>query len=56
MIINIDAFEYQEEKLKLQAKLAKAEQSRLSGEPEFSLEESRRRLDEIYGQLRCPRN
>lgn len=36
-----------EELLKLRAKLAAAEQSRLSGEPVYSLEESRRQLEEI---------
>lgn len=54
--MSIDAFEYRKEILKLRAKLAAAEQSRLSGEPGVSLEESRQQLDEIYGQLRCPRN
>ena len=50
VVMSIDAFERREEVLKLRAKLAAAEQSRLSGQPVFSIEESRKRLDEIYGQ------
>ena len=50
VIISIDAFERREEVLKLRAKLAAAEQSRLSGQPAVSIEESRKRLEEIYGQ------
>lgn len=50
VVMSIDAFERREEVLKLRAKLAAAEQARLSGEPGFSLEESRGRLEEIYGQ------
>lgn len=50
VIMSIDAFERREEVLKLRAKLAAAEQSRLSGQPAVSIEESRRRLEEIYGQ------
>ena len=48
--MSIDAFERREEVLKLRAKLAAAEQSRLSGQPAVSIEESRKRLEEIYGQ------
>ncbi|MEY8404937.1 type II toxin-antitoxin system Phd/YefM family antitoxin [Oscillospiraceae bacterium 44-34] len=50
VIMSIDAFERREEVLKLRAKLAAAEQSRLSGQPAVSIEESRNRLEEIYGQ------
>ncbi len=50
VIMSIDAFERREEVLKLRAKLAAAEQSRLSGQPAVSIEESRKRLGEIYGQ------
>ena len=39
-----------DERLKLRARLAAAEQSRLSGQPVLSIEESRRRLEDIYGQ------
>ena len=37
-----------EETLKLRAKLEAAEASRLSGAPAYTLEESRKRLEEIY--------
>ena len=50
VVMSIEAFERREEILKLRAKLAAAEQSRLSGQPAISLEESRRRLEAIYGQ------
>ena len=50
VIMSIDAFERREEVLKLRAKLAAAEQSRLSGPPAVSIDESRKRLEEIYGQ------
>lgn len=50
VIMSIDAFERREEVLKLRARLAAAEQSRLSGQPALSIEESRRRLEDIYGQ------
>lgn len=50
VIMSIDAFERREEVLKLRAKLAAAEQSRLSGQTAVSIEESRKRLEEIYGQ------
>lgn len=49
VVMSIDAFERREEIFKLRAKLAAAEQSRLSGQPAVSVEESRRRLEEIYG-------
>lgn len=50
VVMSIDAFERRDELLKLRAKLAAAEQSRISGQPAFSIEESRRRLEAIYGQ------
>ena len=50
VVMSIDAFERREEVLKLRARLAAAEQSRLAGQPGLSIEESRRRLEEIYGQ------
>lgn len=50
VVMSIDAFERREEVLKLRAKLAMAEQSRLAGQPGLSIEESRGRLEEIYGQ------
>lgn len=47
VVMSIDAFECREEVLKLRAKLAAAEQLRTSGQGGFSLEESRRRLENI---------
>lgn len=41
---------HQEEVMKLRARLAAAEQSRQSGQRTFSIEESRGRLEAIYGQ------
>ena len=42
VIMSIDAFEKREQMLQLRA--------RLSGQPAVSIEESRKRLEEIYGQ------
>ena len=50
VVMSIEAFERREEILRLRAKLAAAEQSRLSGQPPVSMEESRKRLEAIYGQ------
>lgn len=50
VVMSIDAFERREEVLKLRAKLAAAEQIRTSGQGSLSLEESRRRLEDIYGE------
>ena len=50
VVMSIEAFERREEILRLRAKLAAAEQSRLSGQPAVSMEESRKRLEAIYGQ------
>ena len=49
VIMSIDAYERREEVLKLRAKL---EQSRLSRQNTLSIEESRQRLEDIYGQSR----
>ena len=49
VVMSIEAFERREEILRLRAKLAAAEQSRLSGQPAVSMEESRKRLEAIYG-------
>ena len=50
VVMSIEAFERREEILRLRAKLAAAaEQSRLSGQPTVSMEESRKRLEAIYG-------
>ena len=48
VVMSIEAFEQREETLKLRAKLEAAEQARLSGAPVYTLEESRKRLEEIY--------
>ncbi len=50
VVMSIDAFERREEVLKLRASLAAAEQSRLSGQPGFSIEQSRKRLEALYEQ------
>ena len=50
VVMSIEAFERREEVLKLKAKLAAAEQTRLSGQPSFPIAESRKRLETIYGQ------
>lgn len=50
VVMSIEAFERWEEILRLRAKLAAAEQSRLSEQPAVSMEESRKRLEAIYGQ------
>ena len=50
VVMSIEAFERREEILRLRAQLAAAEQSRLSGQPAVSMEESRKRLEAIYGQ------
>lgn len=47
VVMSIDAFERREEVLKLRAKLAAAEQIRASDQEALSLEESRRRLENI---------
>ena len=49
VVMSIEAFEQREEILRLRAKLAAAEQARLSGQPGISVEESRKRLESIYG-------
>ena len=50
VVMSIDAFEKREEVIRLRAKLDSAELSRVSGEPTYTLEQSRQRLEEIYGQ------
>ena len=50
VVMSIDAFERREEVLKLRARLASAEQSRLSGQSGFSIEQSRKRLEALYEQ------
>ncbi|MCL2003467.1 MAG: type II toxin-antitoxin system Phd/YefM family antitoxin [Oscillospiraceae bacterium] len=48
VVMSIDAFERREEIHRLRAKLETAEASRLAGEKTYTLEESRRRLEDIY--------
>ena len=48
VVMSIEAFEQREEALKLRAKPEAAEQERLAGAPVYTLEESRKRLEEIY--------
>jgi len=48
VVMSIDAFERREELYRLRAKLDAAEQERLAGLPTFSLDESRKRLEDIY--------
>ena len=50
VVMSIDAFERREEVLKLRARLASAEQSRMSGQSGFSIEQSRKRLEALYEQ------
>lgn len=48
VVMSIEAFEQREETLKLRAMLEAAEQARLSGAPSYTLEESKKRLEELY--------
>ena len=50
VVMSIEAFEQREETWKLRARLEAAEQARLSGAPTYTLEESRTRLEAIYGR------
>lgn len=45
MVMSFNTFEKRDEVFRLRAKLELAEQSRLAGEPSFTLTESRKRLD-----------
>ena len=47
--MGIEAFERREELYKLKAKLAAAEELRLAGHTGVSLDESRAKLEDIYG-------
>ena len=50
VVMSIEAFERREETLKLRARLEAAEKSRLSGDPTYTIEESRKRLEAIYNR------
>lgn len=49
VVMSIEAFERREELFKLKAKLAAADELRLSGNTGISLDESRASLEKIYG-------
>ena len=49
VVMSIEAFERREELYKLKAKLAAAEERRLAGHTGVSLDESRAKLEDIYG-------
>jgi len=46
--MSIEAFEKREQVLRLRSKITMAERSRLDGERTVSLDEARKRLEEIY--------
>ena len=48
VVMSIEAFEKRDELVRLRAKLEAAEQSRVSGEPTFSIEDARKKLKEKY--------
>ena len=49
VVMSIEAFERREELFRLKAKLAAAEKLRMAGHKGISLDESRARLERIYG-------
>ena len=49
VVMSIEAFERREELYKLKARLAAAEKLRMAGHTGLSLEESRARLEKLYG-------
>ena len=48
VVMSIEAFEKREEVYRLRATLEASETSRLSGEPTYSLTQSRKRVKDIY--------
>ena len=48
VVMSIEAFEKRDELVRLCAKLEAAEQSRVSGEPTFSIEDARKKLKGKY--------
>ncbi len=48
VVMSIDAFERREELIKLKAALDRAEESRLRGDPTYTLEESFAELERIF--------
>lgn len=51
VVMSIEAFEQREETLKLRARLEAVEQARLAGAQSYTLEESKKRLEEIFGRV-----
>ena len=49
VVMSIEAFERREELYRLKAKLAAAEKLRMAGHAGFTPEESRARLEQLYG-------
>ena len=50
VVMSIEAFEKRDEIIRLRTKLELAEQSRIAGDKTFTLDESRQRLEELYGR------
>ncbi len=48
VVMSIEAFELRDEAIKLRARLEAAEISKLSGAPTYTLNDSKKRLEEIY--------
>ena len=49
VVMSVEAFERREELYRLKARLAAAEELRLGGHSGYTLDESRARLEKIYG-------
>ena len=50
VVMSIKTFEKREEIYRLRAALDVAEASRVSGDPTYTIEQSRKRLEAVYGQ------
>ena len=50
VVMSIEAFEKRDALIRLRSKLESAEQSRVAGEPAFTLDESKARLEKLYEQ------
>ena len=48
IVMSIDAFEKREQLLKLKAKLSIAEKARLAGEKTYSIDETKKLLEDLY--------
>ena len=51
VLMSIDAFEKREQMLQLRARVLRAEQERMDGEPTISVSEARKRLRERAGEV-----